>query len=73
MEKPNIARIKTQLRLLLELWGAEGVGIARGSAPENIQEFEERNSLLLPEEFKIYLSTVNGMCPEGRLCLAAWL
>jgi hypothetical protein len=59
------SKITNQINSLIELWRSEGVGISQGKTVEKIQEFEKRNSVSLPDDFRHYLLRVNGMYPQA--------
>ena len=46
---------------LRERWINGGISVNPGVAKEVLNTFQEKRNLNLPEEFKDYLSTVNGM------------
>ncbi len=46
---------------LIKHWRLEGLAIAEGASESELQEFESREGVLIPNEFRAYLQAVNGM------------
>lgn len=53
------------LNALVELWRREEVGVGQGNSSKVIQEFEVRNSVVFPTEFRNYLFLCDGMYPDA--------
>jgi hypothetical protein len=60
------ANVLDPLNTLFELWRTEEVGIGSGNSAKSIQEFEIRNSVLLPTDFRSYLLLGDGMYPDAN-------
>ncbi len=54
-DSPNCLR-------LIEHWKTQGPAIAKGVGESELAAFENREGVCIPNEFRSYLSTVNGMC-----------
>ncbi|HWY53315.1 MAG TPA: SMI1/KNR4 family protein [Terriglobales bacterium] len=50
---------------LIEHWRSLNLLIAPGNTEEKVREFESRNGVMLPLDFREYLLSVNGMVQVG--------
>lgn len=53
----------TSIEDLTSYWKSEGISIGTGNSPVSLDEFENRNSVKLPEDFRNYLKATDGMVP----------
>ena len=56
-EGPNFAR-------LIDYWKIQGLAIAEGAGESELDEFESREGVRIPNEFRTYLLAVNGMVQD---------
>ena len=51
---------------LISYWEAEGLSIGTGNSRGSLDEFENRNSVKLPNDFRHYLTATGGMLPGSN-------
>ena len=57
---------------LIARWRADGAVIRRGVQEERLSEFEKRNGVVLPRDFKSYFLTVDGLFYNDRDGFSFW-
>jgi hypothetical protein len=50
---------------LIQHWSVEGLTISPGISEEALQDFESKQRVSFPADFREYLANVNGMAPIG--------
>jgi hypothetical protein len=51
---------------LIQHWKSEGLQRARGATEKDIQTFESRYNVILPNDFRDYFLSTNGMLQDAR-------